>query len=77
MSTEDRGDRADRTDRWIRVWWDTTVLCHYRAEPAIATKYVEAVRPHFAGLRFTIDPLPADFPPARELPARQLWELAP
>jgi hypothetical protein len=62
-----------REDVWVRVWFDTTCVAHYRADRELAQRYVADVRSHFHGLTFTIDPLPDDAPPTRPLPAEKLW----
>lgn len=61
---------------YVRVWFGDTAVAHYRAPADLAHRYVAAVRGHFQGLRFTVDPLPQNAP-ARPLPAEVLWRLAP
>lgn len=64
-------------DVWVRVWFGSTAVAHYRAGRELAERYVAEVGGHFHGLQFTIDPLPDYPPPTRPLPAEQLWILAP
>ena len=59
----------------MRVWFGPTAVAHYRAERELAEQYVTAVRDHFRGLRFTVDPMPDHAPPTRPLPSWQLWTL--
>lgn len=70
--------------RWVRVWFvamsehntDTLVGSYRATDETIAKRYAEALRGSH-GLRVTIDPLPAGTEPVRDIPAEQLWTLAP
>lgn len=68
--------------RWVRVWFGAHVVTEYVAAPERAVQYAEAVGRRFAGLRVTVDDVPAaDMADRRrspvELPGERLWELTP
>jgi hypothetical protein len=44
--------------RRVRVWFGEHVIADYRAEPALAERYAQAMSRRFAGLRVTNDPMP-------------------
>jgi hypothetical protein len=75
---------TENVKRWVRVWFppigelDTqpTLLANYRADEDAAERYRDAMQENFAGLLVSVDPLPNP-PPVRDLPAEQLWRLAP
>jgi hypothetical protein len=63
--------------RHVRVWFGEHVIAHYRAEPALAERYAQAMSRRFAGLRVTNDPLPPAEPLPEPLPSELMWEIAP
>jgi hypothetical protein len=56
--------------RLVQVWFGETVIASYKAEPADAERYAEAMDRRFAGLRITNEAL-------RPLPAEILWTTIP
>lgn len=66
----------------VRVWFGAHVVTEYVAAPERAAQYAEAVGRRFAGLRVTVDDVPAAHvagggPSPAALPAERLWELTP
>jgi hypothetical protein len=56
--------------RRVRVWFGDNQICDYIAVTELATRYEQAMRRRFAGLRVTNEPLP-DLPdPATLAPLR-------
>jgi hypothetical protein len=48
--------------RRVRVWFGTTAIADHTAEPALATRYEQAMRRRFAGLKVTNEPVPVHPP---------------
>ncbi|UPK73787.1 hypothetical protein MU582_15265 [Nocardioidaceae bacterium SCSIO 66511] len=69
------GQSTDTGQQWIRVWFGNHVLADYAAEPAVASRYADAMRQRFMGLRVTSDPLPVGKRAAEPLPSERMWEM--
>jgi hypothetical protein len=68
-------DLGTMEQRHVQVWFGETVIASYKAEPALAERYAEAMDRRFAGLKITNEPVVP--PSALPLPSEILWPITP